>query len=269
MAAGDTRQPEARQALATLCESYWTPVYALIRCQGHGEDQARDLTQGFFLKLLEQRSLKVASPDRGRFRAFLRIMLRNYLTDERLRGETRKRGGGVPHLHLDFAETEASLAVDLARVQDSERAFEVRWARTLLARALGRLRAELEQSADASRWKRLAPLLTGAADPGTYRQIAEDLEMSESAVGVAVHRLRKRYGEALRAEVAQTVSSREEVDDEVRYLLTAYSIRDDDRRSRYLCRPPGAPSFRQVRASSRQRSSPQPATPERRPGGRG
>jgi len=222
VAAGDTRQPEARQALATLCESYWTPVYALVRRQGHGEDEARDLTQGFFLKVLEQRSFKVASPDRGRFRAFLRTMLRNYLTDDRLRGETRKRGGGVSHLHLDFAAAEASLAADLARVQDPERAFEIRWARTLLARALDRLRADLEQSADASRWKRLAPLLTGEANPGTYRQIADELEMSESAVGVAVHRLRKRYGEAVRAEVAQTVSSWEEVDDEVRYLLTLF-----------------------------------------------
>jgi RNA polymerase sigma-70 factor (ECF subfamily) len=219
VAAGDSRQPEARQALAALCESYWTPVYALIRCHGHRADEARDLTQGFFLKILEQRSFKVASPDRGKFRAFLRTVLRNYLADERLRTVTQKKGGDAPKIQLDFSETEASLAVDLARVQDPEKAFEIRWARTLLARALDRLRAELEGSADARRWKRLEPLLTGDANPGTYKEIARDLAMTESAVKVAVHRLRKRYGEALRAEVAQTVSSEKEVDDEVRYLL--------------------------------------------------
>jgi len=220
VAAGDSQHPEARQALAALCETYWSPVYALVRCRGHDPDEARDLTQGFFLKVLDQKSFKVARPDRGRFRAFLRTILRNYLTDERLREEARKRGGDALRLRLDFAETEASLAVELAQRQDPEKAFEIRWAQTLLARALDRLRTELQRSADAERWKRLEPLLTGDAPSGTYKEIATDLEMTESAVKVAVHRLRKRYGEALRAEVAQTVSNPEEVDDEVRYLLT-------------------------------------------------
>ena len=219
LAAGDSRNPTARQALATLCETYWSPVYVLIRCRGYDLDEARDLTQSFFLKILEHGSLKVASPDRGRFRAFLRTTLRNYLIDERLREGTQKRGGESPRLPLDLAETEASLAVELARDRDPEKAFEIRWARTLLSRALDRLRAELEQSADAGRWRRLEPLLTGDSHSGTYQEIARELEMTESAVKVAVHRLRKRYGEALRAEVAQTVSSKEEVDDEVRYLL--------------------------------------------------
>ena len=155
VAAGDSKRPEARQALAALCETYWSPVYALVRCRGHDPDEARDLTQGFFLKVLDQESFKVARPDRGRFRAFLRTILRNYLTDERIREETRKRGGDALRFRLDFAEAEASLAADLSRRQDPEKAFEIRWAQTLLARALDRLRTELQQSADAKRWKRL------------------------------------------------------------------------------------------------------------------
>ena len=220
VAAGERRHPEARKALAALCETYWPSVYALIRCRGHHPDEACDLTQGFFLKVLEQQSLKDASPDRGSFRGFLRTILRNYLTDERLRGAALKRGQGAPQLHMDFEGMEASLAVELTQGQDPEKAFEVRWARTLLTRALDRLRMELQQSADAERWKRLEPLLTGDAPSGTYKEIATDLEMTESAVKVAVHRLRKRYGEALRAEVAQTVRDPDDVDDEVRYLLT-------------------------------------------------
>jgi len=219
LAAGDSRNPEARQALAALCEIYWSPVYVLIRCRGHGLEEARDLTQSFFLRILERGSLKVASPERGRFRSFLRVTLRNYLNDERIREATQKKGGQSLRIPLDLTEAEASLAVDLVEDRDPEKAFEIRWARTLLSRALDRLRAELGQSADAVRWRRLEPLLTGQSRSG-YKAVARELGMTESAVKVAIHRLRKRYGEALRAEVAQTVSNEEQVDDEVRYLLT-------------------------------------------------
>jgi RNA polymerase sigma-70 factor (ECF subfamily) len=218
VAAGDSHHPGARQALERLCETYWYPVYVLIRCRGNDAERSRDLAQGFFLHLLERQTLKVARPEIGRFRAFLKTVLRHYLTNERVREEASKRGGTGTRLRIDFAEAEAQYRHESGS-DDPESMYEKRWARTVLSRALDRLRAELYESGSPDRWRRLEPFLTGNAAPGRYREIAEALEMTESGVKVAVHRLRKRYGEALRSEVSQTVNSPQDVDDEVRHLL--------------------------------------------------
>jgi RNA polymerase sigma-70 factor (ECF subfamily) len=219
VAAGSLDDPGARDALEVLCQRYWYPVYALVRHFGHRPDRAEDLTQGFFLSLLERRSLQAADQDRGRFRSFLKTLLRNYLTNEHTRKNTRKRGGNARTLRVDFADAEARYGAEASPKGSPEATFERRWARAVLSRGLEKLRAELRDSPDAERWKRLEPFLTGNSGASTYRKVAAELGLSESAVKVAVHRLRKRYGKALRAEVAQTVSTPEDVDEEVRYLL--------------------------------------------------
>jgi RNA polymerase sigma-70 factor (ECF subfamily) len=157
-------------------------------------------------------------PRNERFRAYLKTILRHYLTNERIREEAKRRGGGVARVRIEFGEAEALFRQESASA-DPESMYEKRWARTVLGRALARMRAEVSESAEAKRWKALEPFLTGQAAPGTYRDVAASLGMTESAVKVAVHRMRKRYGEALRAEVGQTVGSAEEIDDEVRHLL--------------------------------------------------
>jgi RNA polymerase sigma-70 factor (ECF subfamily) len=220
VAAGEAGQPEARKALATLCELYWYPVYALVRHFGNTAERAEDLTQGFFLDLLERRSIQAAERDRGRFRSFLKVMVRHYLANEHTRQKARKRGGDTQLLSMDFAEAEARYESEKRTEDDPERTFERRWARTVLSRGLERLRAELQDSPDAARWTRLEHLLTGDPSAGRYQEVADELGLSLSGVKMAVRRLRKRYGQALRDEVAHTVADPQCVDDEVRYLLS-------------------------------------------------
>ena len=220
LAAGDSQNPNAEQALTALLETYWYPVYARIRQSQHGIDDARDLTQGFFLHLLEKKALGAARPERGRFRSFLRTMLRNYVINESVRERARKRGGAQRVLQLDFAEGEERYGSESEYGQDPEKLFERRWAREVLGSALKRLRAEVEASPQRHRWHRLEEVLTDATGGQRYRDLAEELGMSESAVKVSVHRLRKRYGALLREEVARTVGDRADIDDEVRYLLS-------------------------------------------------
>jgi RNA polymerase sigma-70 factor (ECF subfamily) len=220
LAAGDSRNPEADTALTALFETYWYPVYGRIRQTHFGVDDARDLTQGFFVHLLEKNALAVARPDRGRFRSFLRTTLRNYLINENEREGARKRGGGQKPLAMDFAEGEKRYGREPKHRQDPEKLFERQWARTVLSNALERLRSEFETSPERHRWHRLENVLTGEPTGQRYRDLAEELGMSESAVKVSVHRLRKRYGEVLRDEVARTVGDRADIDEEVRYLLT-------------------------------------------------
>jgi len=220
VAAGQNGQPEARDALEALCEIYWYPVYALIRHLGHPADRAEDLTQGFFLDLLERQSIHAAEKERGRFRSFLKVMVRHYIANEHAQSAARKRGGDAQILSMDFAEADARYESEKAVKDNPERAFEKRWARTVLSRGLERLRAESKDSADPVRWTRLESLITGDPSAVRYQEIADELGLSVSGVKMAVHRLRKRYGQVLRDEVAQTVAHPRCVDDEVRYLLS-------------------------------------------------
>ena len=220
LAAGDSGNPDSREALAALCETYWYPVYAHVRRLGHGAEDARDLTQGYFADLLEKRFIKVASPDRGRFRAFLKTTVQRYLSHEQRRSRAQKRGGGQVRITLDFDDAESKFSREMAGNQTPDRLFEEHWARSLLQRALERLRDEFEGSTKDDRFRRLEPFLTDPSPGSKYEQVAVELGTTGSAIKSTVYRMRRRFGELLREEVVRTVSGPEEVDEEIRYLFS-------------------------------------------------
>jgi RNA polymerase sigma-70 factor (ECF subfamily) len=220
LAAGDSQNPDSRTALATLCQGYWYPIYAYLRSLGHDPEAAQDLVQGFFVHILEKRSLRVARPDRGRFRSFLKTALRHHIINEWERGQAQKRGGGERHMPIDTTAAESRFHNEPAAGQSPERAFEKRWAGLLLTRTLDQLREEMMNSGAPDRLHRLEPFLTGLHPTASYGEVAADLDMSVSAVKVAVHRMRRRFGQLLRQEVAQTVDDPSEIDGEIRYLFS-------------------------------------------------
>ncbi len=219
VAAADSRHPDHGAALAELCSAYWYPAYAFVRRSGFGADEAQDLTQGFFAHLLEKRTLKAAEQQRGRFRSFLLAALKFYLSHERERARARKRGGGKTPIPIDADTAEGRYRHEPADRQTPESLFERRWALSLLERSLDRLRNDLKGSDQAERSLRLVGYLTGDASSPGYGQVASELGMSESAVKVAMHRLRGRFREYLREEVAHTVVDPDKIDDELDYLL--------------------------------------------------
>jgi RNA polymerase sigma-70 factor (ECF subfamily) len=222
-AAGRTRNDRASAALAELCEIYWPPLYGYLRGRGYRAEEAQDLTQGFFARLLETQAIRAADPARGRFRAFLLTALKRYAINEYERGIAARRGGRQAHFQLDFADAERAFAAEHRDEETPDRLFDRKWAAIVLERALERLRAEYAASGKADVARRLLPYLTDSTDLPSYRAVAADLGLSEGAVKVAVHRLRQRYGAVLRAEVAETVAGDEQVDAELRELLAAVS----------------------------------------------
>jgi len=210
--------PAGRRALSTLCEDYRHPIYAFIRRQGHGADQARDLTQGYFLHLLETSVLQDFRPAEGRFRSFLLASVRHFLSDARDRERAAKRGGGRAPIPIDEAFAEECFRREPHDELTPEETFDRRWASTVTDRALRRLEEDAERRGTRPQLERLKEFLTGAGSD-TYRQAASDLGTTEGAVKVAVHRLRRRYGEMLRREVGETVADPAQVDAEIRYLL--------------------------------------------------
>lgn len=221
IAAGDDRNPRFQQALADLCERYWYPVYAFIRRRGADPDAAQDLAQGFFSYILEKNTLRAADRERGRFRSFLLTALKFYLADEYDRARAQKRGGGQEALSLDLEGAEARYRLEAEPEAEPDRVFEKRWALEVLEQTHRRLQEEIDRSANPERSRRLAAFLTGEGDDQSYREVAADLGMTESAVKVAVHRLRKRYGALLREEVERTVGDPGETEGELRFLLAA------------------------------------------------
>ena len=219
LAAGDAGNPKGEQALAELCRVYWYPVYGYIRRCGNDVDSAQDLTQGFFTHILEKGSLRVARPERGRFRSFLLTSAKNYLNNERDRELAQKRGGGQPLLSLDFDTAEKRYSLEPRHEETPEKIFERRWALELLDRTLDRLREEMSRSGDPRRFDHFRPFLVGEGD--AYREVADALDMSVEAVKVAVHRMRKKFGDLLREEVGRTVDGPEQVDEEIRHLFEA------------------------------------------------
>lgn len=217
--AGDTADPSRRAALEVLCQRYWYPVYSYVRNRGYDQDSSEDLTQAFFTRLLEKRSLKIADPERGRFRSFLLASVRNFLTDSWDKERAQKRGGGRSIISLDFPETQ-DRSREPAEQTTPEAVFERRWATSVLTEVLSQLRQEAIDRQALQRFERLEGFLTGELDGVRQGEIAEELGMSVETVRVAVHRLRKRFGKLLREQVAQTVADPEHVDDEIRYLLT-------------------------------------------------
>jgi RNA polymerase sigma-70 factor (ECF subfamily) len=217
IAAGDSTNPQARQALDALCRIYWPPIYAYLRRRGEDARRAEDLTQGFFLKLLEQDGIGRARAERGKFRTFLLSSLKNYLVDEHDRESAIKRGGGKTPLSLDAREDEEWLIREPAHEESPEKLFDRRWAATVIARALERLERVMLGSVGPERFAALRPFLS-ATHPGAYAEVARALGIGESAVRVGVHRMRRQFGECLRDEVAQTVESESDVEDELRHL---------------------------------------------------
>ena len=203
--AGDPGDPDTRAALAALCEAYWYPVYALIRRLGHAEADALDLTQEYFARLLERSALAVADPARGRFRAFLRTDCRHFLGDAHDRDRARKRGGGRPPLSIDARDAEGRYLVEPVDTLTPERLFDRAWALALLARALDRLAEDYASTGRAVVFEKLKGVLIGGSQGRPHAEVARDLGMSEGAAQKAASRLRGRYREAVRAEVANTL----------------------------------------------------------------
>lgn len=223
-AASEPRSSEGREALARLCESYWYPLYAFVRRRGYGPAEAKDLTQGFFATLLEKNYLAAADRERGRFRTFLLASLKNYLANEWDRSQATKRGGGTRKISLDLATAEGRYRDALADETTPEDIFDSRWADVQLSRALAGLEEEMTAAGRARRFEALRPFLSGEGGRTTYGEVATRLDISEGAVKVAVHRMRKQFGELLRREVARTVSDAAEIDDEIRHLLSVVKL---------------------------------------------
>jgi RNA polymerase sigma factor (sigma-70 family) len=211
---------ESKEALESLCEAYWYPVYAFVRRQGFGAEEARDLTQGYFTRLIERGGLKNVSPERGRFRSFLLASVRHYLFNEIDRERAQKRAPPKPLVPLGVESAEDRYLAEPADEATPETLFENKWASTVFDRTLERLRAECVGDEKTRRFLAFRPLLTGEEPAPSHRELASWLAMTEEAVKVAIHRLRQRHGELLRAEIAQTVSDPAEVDDELRHLLS-------------------------------------------------
>jgi RNA polymerase sigma-70 factor (ECF subfamily) len=220
VSAGDPDAPGAREALASLCGAYWFPLYAYIRRRGYPPAEAEDLTQGFFAYLLEGGLLAKAEPGRGHFRSFLRTVCSNYLAMRSRREHAQMRGGGRIGVSIDVAEAEGRYVRELSYEASPEWIFDRAWAVTLLGRVLAQLRQEHE-ARGAETFEALQDTLTEGRGGAKYATIAERLGLSEGAVRVAVHRLRRRYGELLRSEIATTVADPDEVDDEIRDLFSA------------------------------------------------
>jgi RNA polymerase sigma factor (sigma-70 family) len=223
LAAGaEASSAAADEALTTLCETYWYPLYAFLRSRGSSVEDAQDLTQAFFARVLEKHAFRQANPARGRFRSFLLTSLKNFASNEYDRRTTRKRGGGVPLVPLEFDSAEGRFQLLEPSSHDTpERVFDRQWALTLLNRVLARLKTEMAGHDRESQFERLKTYLTGDEPQLSYAQTAGDLDMSEGAVKVAVHRLRRRFRDLLRDEIAQTVSSPAEIDDELRHLRSS------------------------------------------------
>jgi DNA-directed RNA polymerase specialized sigma24 family protein len=218
VAAGDSAAPESREAIAALCETYWWPVYAFIRRSGKDADSARDLTQGFFARVLEKQYFKDAKRERGRFRSFLLTAVKNFLANEYDFAVAAKRGGGQPHLALEFDDGELRYSREPADKITPEDLYERQWAHTVLAAAMVRLETGLPKGERRELFLALKPALTGD-DLASYATLARRFKTTDGALRVAVHRLRRQFGDALRETIGETVEQPEEVDDELRHLL--------------------------------------------------
>lgn len=224
--AGSSDSGRQREALESLCLNYWLPVYGYIRRQGNSPENARDLTQDFFLHILGGAFLMRANPERGRFRGFLLGALKNYLNDARDRERAVKRGGVAEFLPLDFELGEASLQREPSHSDTPERVFQRSWARAVLDAALARLREEFVQHGKEGLFDTLKVHLSSVPPPGAVND-AGDLGLSESALKSALYRIRRRYRDVLREEVAATLDDVEGVDEELRFLLQAASSRPE------------------------------------------
>jgi RNA polymerase sigma factor (sigma-70 family) len=219
LAAGNRGSPDAEEALARLCSLYWYPVFAFVRRQGNSSEEAQELTQSFFTRLIDKNDLEDADRSRGRFRTFLLASCRHFLSNEYDRARRIKRGGDRVPISLDVALAEGRYQRALAHAETPERLYDRQWCLSLLDGVLETLREEYAAAGNDRLFDRLRGFLTFDESAGSYADAAGDLGMTPAAVKVAAYRLRRRYRDALRRCVADTVASDSEVDDEIRYLL--------------------------------------------------
>ncbi len=221
LAAGRSESTHARDALEQLCRAYWQPIYAFVRREGHSPADAQDLTQEFFARLLQKHYLQTADRSKGRFRSFLLASLKHFLANEWDKATAQKRGGKLAPLSIDGASAETAYAVEPVEHLTPDKIFERRWALTLLKEVLAQLRNEYQRENKTELFDQLKSTLTGERRSLGYAEIAARLRTSEGAVKVAVYRLRRRYRELLQAEIAQTVASPAEIEEEIRALFAA------------------------------------------------
>ncbi len=221
LAAGSPDSSRYREALETLCRTYWFPLYAYLRRQGYSTHDAEDQTQAFLAHTLEKHDLVRADPNRGRFRSFLLSMLKHFVADQRDHAHAKKRGGDKKPLSFDVAEAEARYGLEPSRQLSPDVLFEKSWALTILNQTMVRLKAETSRRGKQDLFEHLKSHLAGQTHTIPYRDLAAELRMTEGAVKVAVHRFRARYRELLREEIAQTVSNSTDVEDEIRTLFAA------------------------------------------------
>jgi RNA polymerase sigma factor (sigma-70 family) len=221
--AGENDSPQAAEALAALCRAYWYPLYAYVRRQGHDFADAQDLTQEFFARLLARKDLRLADRKRGRFRTFLLTSLKHFLINEWNKANREKRGGGHPPISLDAEQTETRFRAEPADGRSPDKAFERRWAMVLLDRVLDQLQTEFTAAERGQVFEELKSFLTGEDNESSYAEIGRRVGMTAGSVKVTVHRLRRRYRELLRAEIARTVEDPAAIDEEMRDLFATLS----------------------------------------------
>jgi RNA polymerase sigma factor (sigma-70 family) len=220
LTAGRTDTTRSHDALAKLCQTYWYPLYAYVRRRGYSPEDAQDLTQEFFARLLERRSLASADPNRGRFRSFMLGVMNHFLADEWHRAQAQKRGGGVKFLPLQFDTAETRYGHEPADNITPEQNYERRWALALLEEVLRLLAEEYKREGRAELFAELNPCLVGERAAQPYAELATRLGVNEGTVKSAVHRMRQRYRQLLRDEIAHTVAQPDEVDAELHHLFT-------------------------------------------------
>jgi len=223
MTAGRGSSPAAQVALEELCRTYWFPLYVYVRRQTPTREDAEDLTQAFFARFLERNYLEKLTSQKGKFRAFLLAALKHFLANERDRANRQKRGGGVTPLSLDWQDADARYRIEPADTLSPDKLYDRAWAVTLLERVLARLRDENKAEDKARLFEQLKGFLMVGANSIPHGEVAARLNLSEGAVRVAVHRLRRRYRELLREEISQTLCDAAQIEDEMKTLLTAFA----------------------------------------------
>lgn len=218
--AGDANDAQSAEALEKLCQNYWFPIYAYVRRRGHDAHEAQDLTQGFFSLLLEKNYLRTADHSKGKFRSFLINAVKWHLANEWDRANAKKRGGDSVVFSLDEDEAEERYQHEPPSEAEPEQAYDRQWARAILEQVMSRLRNEFANDASAERFDLLVSAMMGKSDAQPYAEIARQLNLSEGAVKSAVRRMRQRLGELFRAEIAATVATVSEIDEETHYLLS-------------------------------------------------
>ena len=219
MQAGQDDSRQAATALEQLCRTYWYPLYAFVRREGHSPEEAADLTQEFFSRLLADNSLSRVSPSKGKFRSFLLAAMKHLLANEWHRSQAQKRGGGAAHFSLDALAAEDRYQLDPPDEATPETIFDRRWAEALVDAVTARLQSEFASTGMTERFEALKVFLLADEEPASYAQTAAKLGLTESAVKSAIHRMRQRYGELLRAEIANTVTSPQEMEEELRHFV--------------------------------------------------